>query len=673
MNGWARTEAENVQERPLLKPEELNSDIEQSEDEEEELEWKEDANRLNRSVLSSLVRTWWSPFLRTLFVILTIGVITSYFVPWRHLSSSKPTPIPARLRPQEDYILNPNWDFNAAPTRREYNWTISDHELNPDGVYRSMILINSQFPGPLIECNEGDEIWIHVHNRAVNATSFHWHGLYQNGTNWMDGTVGISQCPIAPGADFTYKFRVENQSGTYWYHSHMGVQASDGLVGPFVIHSKKEKDLQKVPYTSDRVVMVQDHYYDLSGALLMHYLEPDRENAEPVPDSALINGRNVRNCDDVPSRKCDNSTATHAQFLLEKGQNHRLRIINVGAFAEFQMQFDEHEFAVTEVDGTYVTPEYFHRLNINSAQRYSVIINATNEHSDAFWLRARMITHCFAEEKPEMAEEVRGILQYTLVATPENSKYDITTELKAPTSKDWTETIELICKDLNTTLLHPVEAVAVPEKADTQIYLRSNFEIGAWKLSRGFFNSSSYRPNLTSPSLQRAITGLKTSNFSFTNSLATPYGINSQAFYIERELVYTTTGLRVIDILIQNFDDGNHPMHLHGYKFFVLAQGHGYPPASLYSTLDLSNPLRRDTASVEAFGWTLLRFVADNPGMWPLHCHISWHSEAGLLMQFLVQAEKVAKIEVPEEVQELCQAEGIERGKGPEDDIWFGQ
>jgi hypothetical protein len=119
-------------------------------------------------------------------------------------------------RPQTDYLLDPKWDFDAKPTTRHYRFTVSDMEVNPDGVYRPMILINGQFPGPLIECNDGDRLVIDVENQSVNATSFHWHGLYQNGSNWMDGTIGVTQCPIAPGGNFTYDFTISGQHGTYW-------------------------------------------------------------------------------------------------------------------------------------------------------------------------------------------------------------------------------------------------------------------------------------------------------------------------------------------------------------------------------------------------------------------------------------------------------------------------
>lgn len=626
----------------------------------EELGWEEEAKSAQHHQ-PRRKSSWLRILVVSLLVAWTIGfILHSLLAPREHDGASN-TPI-AQLRPEEDYVLDPEWDFEAKPTTREYSWTITEHDLNPDGVYRPMVLINAMFPGPLIECNEGDEIVVHVQNRASNATSVHWHGLFQNGTNWMDGTVGITQCPIAPGDDFTYRFKVEGQSGTYWYHSHMGVQASDGLVGPLIIHSKDEEKLQKVPYGEDRVVLVSDHYYDLSSSLLMEYLAPDRENSEPVPSSAVINGRNTRDCSTLPNRNCSSTNITNALFDLASDHNTRLRIINVGAFAEFQIQIDEHEFLLTEVDGTDVWPQSIHRLNINPAQRYSIILIPPTENKGLYWMRARMVTHCFAYENPELKEEVKGVIRYWAPGTS-----------VTPKSLDWPEIIEVECRDLNTSALSPVHSIRAPEQADEQIYLRSSFQIGDWRLSRGFLNDSSYRAPVTSPSLNRLIDGYTQKNDKYIESLyPIPFGINSAVFDPAHELVYQTTGLRVLDILIQNFDDGNHPFHLHGYKFFVLASGHGYPPPDLHSTLDLENPLRRDTVSVGAFGWTLIRFVADNPGIWSFHCHISWHNEAGLLMQFLTRADEVATWTLPKDVKGLCERKGIEKGMGPDDEIWVG-
>lgn len=583
-----------------------------------------------------------------------------------------------------DYILDPSWNPAASPRRREYEWTVQDHMHNPDGIYRPMILVNNQYPGPLIEANEGDTIVVHVQNQASNATAIHWHGIYQTGTPHMDGTVGVTQCPIAPGHSFTYEFTVAGQSGTYWWHGHQGLQSSDGLHGPLVIHGREERNLQQIPYDTDRVVLLSDHYHDLSSALLWQYLMPDMENEEPVPENGLINGKNIRNCNDYPDRICDNTTANvgRANIVLDRNKNHRLRFINVGAFAEFSVQLDEHELAVTEVDGTDVLPMTYHRLNISPAQRYSVIVSSNVTSADAFWLRARMITNCFADSPKTMQSDTLAVVRYA-------SSGDAT-----PTSKDWTEQLPQDCKDMNTTELVPVATQAASSEPDTVFYLRSNFEIGAYRLSRGFFNGSSWRAQAHDPTLHRSIDGLQNDDANYTaphlSSMPLADGsvnaafVNHRAFDINSELVIQTTGVQTIDILISNFDDGAHPYHLHGYKFAVLAQGHGQPPLTsvgaeinreslspLYDTLDLTNPLRRDTASVEGYGWILLRVVADNPGIWAFHCHVSWHAEAGLLMQLLTNSDGLVDIEIPRANKDLCAADGINKGMGPKDDDYI--
>ncbi|RMZ68882.1 multicopper oxidase [Pyrenophora seminiperda CCB06] len=409
-------------------------------------------------------------------------------------------------------------------------------------------------------------------------------------------------------------------------------------------------------------MLVSDHYYTLSSSLLTQYLAPGSENAEPVPSSALINGR---------SRRCDSSKLEIARFTLDPEANTRLRIINVGAFAEFALQIDEHEVQVTEVDGTDVLPQSVHRLNVLPAQRYSVIVSppSRKENKGLYWIRARMVTHCFAYEQPELQEEVRAVLDYQ--QTSGTSADD-----GVPESKDWPEIIDVECRDMNTSTLVPVTAIPAPEiDPRNAIFLRSTFQIRDWRLSRGYFNDSSFRVNATKPILQ---TLLGSSGGSGLDGNPREGFVDENEIRPEHSLVYRTTGTRTITLLIQNFDDGAHPMHLHGYKFFVLGSGHGYPPLSLLQKqspesspqLNLENPLRRDTATVEAYGWLLISFVADNPGVWAFHCHIGWHAEAGLMMVFATEVERIGK--APEEVGQMCKMEGVERGMGPSDDMWIG-
>lgn len=585
-------------------------------------------------------------------------------------------------RPSNDYVLDPKWNFNAAKRVREYKWKIVDIVGNPDGVFKPMLTINGQFPGPLIECNEGDTLVIEVDNQSVNSTSLHFHGIYQNGTNFMDGTTGVTQCPIAPKRKFRYEFTVTGQSGTYYYHGHQAVQAADGLYGPLVIHARNEKKLQQIPYASDRVVMLQDHYHDLSSGLLVSALEPGNEQS-PIPNGALINGMNRRDCSTLPHRMCDNSTATLPSFDLAANANHRLRFINVGSFAWFQVTVDEHEFAITEADGTDIMPAFESSLMISPAQRYSMIINTNQSTADAFWLRARMVTHCWKD--PNLpgggADEVKAIIHYT-----SKNRTKAKALIAQPSSRNWNQRLEVECKDMNTTTYVPVSLEPPPAVADHSYYIRSNLEIGDWRLERGFFNKSTFRPNLQRPTLHRTIEGLFENNETFT-SMRTTDGVNAVSYDIKNDFLIQHNSIQVIDLIIQNFDEGNHPMHLHGHKFWVLGQGHGMFPgytslglqASGKGTLEghergLDNLIRRDVATAEGFGWLALRFVADNPGVWAFHCHMAWHSEMGLVMQFLSRVDVVAEWVVPEANRKLCEAgiEELEKGAAPKDSTWFG-
>jgi hypothetical protein len=75
---------------------------------------------------------------------------------------------------------------------------------------------------------------------------------------------------------------------------------------------------------------------------------------------------------------------------------------------------------------------------------------------------------------------------------------------------------------------------------------------------------------------------------------------------------------------------------------------------------------------IEGYGWLWIRLVTDNPGAWAFHCHISWHTEAGMQMHLLTRPDVVGNWEIPRESRDLCQMEGIEKGAGPDDSIYFG-
>ncbi|KAJ6258862.1 Laccase-2 [Drechslerella dactyloides] len=555
-------------------------------------------------------------------------------------------------RDPAEYILRrPNWKDRRLPKIKYYKWTITDTVANPDGVMRPLFLINGKFPGPKIECLEDDVINIDIDNQSGSATSFHWHGIIQNGTAGDDGVPGMTQCPLPPGGKMTYQFHV-NQYGTYWYHAHFQAQYTDGLFGPIVVHSPKEPLSNK--YATDQVVMVQDYYHDLSSDKLFDYLAPDNENNEPIPDGALINGRNVIDCDDIDTTyTCNSKGVQRAEINIPPSNSHRLRFINVGAMAEFEIGLDGHSMEVIEADGTPIVPAPYHKLHINVAQRYSVIVHSNGTDADKFWLRARMINHCFSNLEVNIETEVKAIVRYVnpprrlkLYPDPNNALDSPPPTL--PTSLPWNDSNAVICKDEEGALVPSVPMIA-PEP-DLLFYLRSNFEIGNYSLSRGFFNQSTWKTDLRNPLLYQ----LRNLHNESDASEMVPEGVMRDGPFEKNGMIIKIDEPKVVDLLIDNFDDGNHPMHLHGHKVWVMSQGTGYFNRSDYATLPREGRLVRDTVTIEGYGYVLLRFVVDHPGLWAFHCHNVWHAEAGLMMAFYTLPDETLDLWIDTVPQEFC-------------------
>merc|ERR1712093_511468 len=127
------------------------------------------------------------------------------------------------------------WTGTASAALCKYNFRIHTGSSAPDGFTRQVYLINGQQPAPLIDINEGDDLEVFVQNDLPVASTIHWHGLLQRGTPQIDGVPGVTQYPIPPGGNFTYRFSVENEYGFYWYHSHFRAYYDDAIHGPLMI------------------------------------------------------------------------------------------------------------------------------------------------------------------------------------------------------------------------------------------------------------------------------------------------------------------------------------------------------------------------------------------------------------------------------------------------------
>ena len=185
----------------------------------------------------------------------------------------------------EELNIHTNYEMIAPKgTVRKYELNVTKMNLAPDGFINTEgKVFNNDHPGPWIQACWGDDIEIKVTNHLEhNGTTIHWHGIRQNGTLDMDGVNGVTQCPIATGDSFTYKFKA-TQYGTSWYHSHYSLQYADGLLGPMTIYGPSsanyDEAIKPILMTdwSHRSAF-QDFYVEMTGN-------------KPVMTSALMNGR----------------------------------------------------------------------------------------------------------------------------------------------------------------------------------------------------------------------------------------------------------------------------------------------------------------------------------------------------------------------------------------------
>src|SRR3546814_12626109 len=131
-----------------------------------------------------------------------------------------------------------------------YDLTIGSTTINVSGSDRSALTINGTVPGPTLRFKEGEDLVINVTNTLDEDTSIHWHGLIVPFRE--DGVPGISFAGIKPGTTHTYRFPAQ-QSGTYWFHSHSGLQEQSGIYGSIVIEPQGREPFR---YDRDYVVVL---------------------------------------------------------------------------------------------------------------------------------------------------------------------------------------------------------------------------------------------------------------------------------------------------------------------------------------------------------------------------------------------------------------------------------
>jgi len=288
---------------------------------------------------------------------------------------------------------------------------------------------------------------------------------------------------------------------------------------------------------------------------------------------------------------------------------------------------DEHYFVVVEVDGTPViqpgltleginsgdasSASAVNQIRLNIGQRVAVLVfplttakPSGEPDTKSYWIRATLDNTAFPSPAP--VSTVLGIVSYS--------------SLYLPNTLDWSSPVCVsskpcsYCIDVNKLITLKPEPNAIPASPDQTETIVIDFIANSEGLNRPTLNTITCTPPTTTYFLALVQAGKFPSKDNPCYTITIDYG-------------------KIVRMIFNNRDGGEHPMHLHGYKFWVLQEA--APDAGDYNAanadLNLVNPLYRDVATVNANSFLVIQFVADNPGLWMLHCHIDWHMNVGFV------------------------------------------
>jgi FtsP/CotA-like multicopper oxidase with cupredoxin domain len=482
---------------------------------------------------------------------------------------------------QPAFIQPTDQQVRAAETARqpgkvrEFRLTAQEARADLGGPTVRTWLYGDRLPGEPIRVTSGEVVRARMVNRLPQETTVHWHGLALR--NDADGVPGITQSPIASGAEHVYEFTASHP-GTYWFHPHHGTQLDRGLYAPLIV----EDPAEPLAYDEEWVVVLDDWMDGVTGtpddvlaeltsmAGMMsgdggqggHGGHGDHAGhggggAAPSPTAQarwphmmmnaesdllggdagdvyyphyLINGR-------VP--------AAPETFTAKPGQKVRIRLINAGGDTAFRVALGGHTLTVTHADGFPVEPAEVDALLIGMGERYDVLVTLKD---GAFPLVA------LAEGKRALARAV------------------VRTGKRATAPQADARPAELDGRLATYDALKPAAAVRLaPKQADRTVNLQLTGSMDRYDWA---INGRKFDPKVIEP--VRA-------------------GERVRLSFVNRTLMW-------------------HPMHLHGHTFAVAGSG-----------------IRKDTAIVLPGKTLNVDLDADNPGLWMIHCHNVYHAEAGMM------------------------------------------
>ncbi|PQQ04902.1 L-ascorbate oxidase [Prunus yedoensis var. nudiflora] len=507
---------------------------------------------------------------------------------------------------------------------RHYKWEVKYEYKSPD-CFKKL----------------GDTIIVELTNSLwTENVAIHWHGIRQIGTPWSDGTEGVTQCPILPGDTFKYQFVVD-RPGTYLYHAHYGMQREAGLYGSIRV-ALPDGESEPFSYDYDRSIILNDWYHKSTYEHAVG-LSSLKFAWVGEPQSLLIQGKGRFDCSTLttPSLDPDVCNATNPEcspyaMTVVPGKTYRLRVASLTALSALSFQIEGHNMTVVEADGHYVEPFVVKNLFLYSGETYSVLIKADQDPSRNYWMTTNVVTRN-ATTPPGLA-----ILNY-YPNHPRRSPPAV-----PPAGPAWDNVRARLDQSLaikaHQGFIPPLPNLRQSDCASQ--HTKHHQRLCPLNLTEAF--------DQTSPP----------DGYDFVNYdiYKTPNNTNATVSNGIYRLQFNTT----VDLILQNANTRNpnnsetHPWHLHGHDFWVLGYGEGkFDKFNDPKKYNLVNPIMKNTVPVHRYGWTALRFKADNPGAWAFHCHIESHFYMGMGVVFESGIDKVGKL--PSSIMGCGATRGVHR------------
>ncbi|GMH28977.1 hypothetical protein Nepgr_030820 [Nepenthes gracilis] len=503
---------------------------------------------------------------------------------------------------------------------------------------RVITVVNGKSPGPLIHIHRGDRAIIHVINKSPYNITIHWHGIFQRLTAWSDGPDYTTQCPIQPGRSYTYRFNITNQEGTLWWHAHVNWLRATVYGGLILYPERGHSYPFPKPHKEYPIILAEWWNANVNDVLSQALASGGAPN---ISDAYLVNGQpgDLYNCSKNGTYKIE---VTH-------GKTYLLRIINAALNNQLFFKIANHNMTVVAVDATYTTPYHTDVVLVAPGQTTDVLLTA-DQPIGSYYMAARAYASAAGVKFDNTT--TTGILAY------ENTTSTSPLLPTLPAYND-TNTAHKFNSNITGLVSGPCWR-GVPKEVDEHMFMTVG--LGLVSCGRNATCSGSlgqrFAASISNLSFQFPtklsmleahfynVSGIY--NASFPDKPLAPFDYTNSSNSLNQSLIMTSKSTTVkklkfnstVEIVFQDtalIGVENHPMHIHGLNFHVLAQGFGnYNSSTDRKKFNLVNPQMRNTIGVPVGGWAVIRFKANNPGVWLLHCHLDVHLSWGLATALVV-------------------------------------